>query len=575
MLYEIAVPEMAIDTLTYSCETHLNTGARVIVEVQKSLHAGFVAGPAQKELDSGVEIKPVKGVINDRFMTDLDLWDLAEWAGKVCMCGINTALRVILPKNFYMGEKLEPPPDFIDEPRKFEEIHKFNPFDSQRVKFYCKELERPERTLVLLPTKRAAIDFYSALPKKLKSEAMLWPFRKDWDAWRHVNSKRTRIVVGAPGAVFAPLCPEKIIVDNESESSYILPYGLKISARSLAGRRAHFLGASLILGGRLPSLKTYMRSHPPVEVRTTPRDVILADIYSSRKEETRGVEGVLPLTFSLIRRTYRELLNNSNVMWILNRQGKAQEVFCEYCGHVITCEKCGLPMRSINDGEMLRCPKCGALRDLPAKCEECGREFFKGRRPGLESLAKILTPYYPKVRVYVKGSTKHPKNGLILTTNFGLEMLNEINPSLVAWLDIDTELRSDDYETRLQVFGRLFRCMYAGKDRMHPRKVLIQGRRAGIRFAEYLSRGWDKFLADELKERADFMLPPCGYMIELDSKGTISREELINILEDSGLFVMDPGDESKPLSVSVNSLDEILPVLAPYNHILNITVRSE
>ena len=48
-LLEVAVPEMAIDTLTYSSETPINEGARVIVEVQKHLHAGFVIGLADEE----------------------------------------------------------------------------------------------------------------------------------------------------------------------------------------------------------------------------------------------------------------------------------------------------------------------------------------------------------------------------------------------------------------------------------------------------------------------------------------------------------------------------------------------
>ncbi len=71
------------------------------------------------------------------------------------------------------------------------------------------------------------------------------------------------------------------------------------------------------------------------------------------------------------------------------------------------------------------------------------------------------------------------------------------------------------------------------------------------------------------------MIPPCAYTVELDSRGKIQREEIINILEDNGLFVMDPGEENLPLSVSVESLDEILEVIEPYINELTITVKSE
>ncbi len=281
LLVEVAIPEMAVSVLTYKTETAICSGARVIVEIQKHLHTGFVIGTAKNELPPDVEAKPIAGIIDDSLMTDSDIWDLAVWAGRVCMCGVNTALRTILPKNFYTGEKVEPPPKF-QRHNQFTELHNFNPFDSERVNFYLSELEKPERTLMLFPTREAAKDFYTnALPENLRYEAVLWPYTKNWDVWQLVNAKRFRIVIGAPGAVFAPLMPEKIIVEDEGNANYILPYGLKISARSLAGRRASFLGSKLILGGRMPSLKTYMRTHAGQDIKPERKDIVIADMYTS------------------------------------------------------------------------------------------------------------------------------------------------------------------------------------------------------------------------------------------------------------------------------------------------------
>ena len=574
-LVEVAVPEMALDVLTYRTDSELCPGARVIVEVQRHLHTGFVIGPARNELPPDVEIKPIAGVIDDSLMTDADIWDLAVWSGKVCMCGVNIALRTILPKSFYTGEKVEPPPE-IQRHHQFTEIHCFNPFDTERVNFYVSELETPERTLMLFPTRDAAKDFYTnILPESLKHEAVLWPYAKNWEVWQLVNAKRFRIVIGAPGAVFAPLMPDKIIVEDEANANYILPYGLRISARSLAGRRAYFLGSKLILGGRIPSLKTYMRTHPAQAIKPERKDIVIAYMYSSRKENLQGIDGSIPLTFSLIRRTYTELVNGHNVMWILNRQGESQEVYCEKCGHVLRCERCGNIMRAFNDGDMLKCRVCGALRELPHKCEQCGSEFFRGKRPGIEALAKIIAPYYKDIKLYVKGSRKSSMRGLILTTNRGLEILGDVKPSLVAWLDVDAELWRDEYDSRYRVFSRLYDSYFAGRTREEQRKILIQCRKSGRKTAEFVAQGWGKFCEYELRERRDFMMPPCAYTIELDSRGKIPREEIISILEDNGLFVMDPGDENLPLSVSVESLDEVIGVIEPYSGMLKITVRSE
>ena len=571
-LLEVAVPEMAIDTLTYSAEKPINEGARVIVEVQTHLHTGFVIGLADEDTDR--EIKPLAAIMDDELMTDADIWDLAKWGGKVCMCGINTALRAILPKNFYTGEKVEAPPD-VHTPGQFRETHNFNPFDTERVNFYVSELEKGERTLILFPTRDLAAEFYTHLHKDLKHESLLWPGLDPWESWQKVNSKRVRIVIGSPGAVFAPLCPERIIVEDEASPAYLIPYGLRVSARTLAGIRAKLLGSTFVLGGCVPSLKTYMRSHPQQDTKPDRKSIVLSDIYRSRKEEAQGIDGQIPLTYSLIRRTYTELLRGHDVIWFLNRSGESQEVYCGKCGHVVKCEHCGGVMKSLNDGNMLKCRVCGALRVLPDKCGECGHKFFRGKRPGIEALAKILRNYYPKVKLFVKDSDPSTMKGLILTTDRGFELLHAVKPSLVAWLDLDSELYGDDYDLRCQVFGKLCRSLYAGQDDSHPRKILVQARRAGLKVAEFLAQGWSRFLADELRAREEFMMPPFETMIELDGGGTIAREAVIAALEDVGMFVMDPGDETKPVRVMTDSLEEAAEIIAPHSHEFRITVRSE
>ncbi|MBQ7544840.1 MAG: hypothetical protein IJT02_07855 [Synergistaceae bacterium] len=563
MLIDVAVPEMALPPLTYSTDTDIPEGARVIVEVQRSLHAGFVLGETQRDVGDA-EIKPVAGIIDDRLMTDPDIWDLAKWAGKVCLCGMNTALRFLLPKIFWTGERVEAPPYLAETRGQFREVHNFNPFDAERVNFYAEEMKCDERVLILFSSREAAQRFYRTIAA---DDVLFWKGSSDWEA---VNTKKFRVVVGTAGAVSAPLSPQKIIVDDEDSPNYITPYGLRISARSLAGHRASFLGATLILGGRMPSLKTYMRAHPSQTVKPDRRNIILADIWRSRKEEAQGIDGQIPLTFSLIRRTYTELLHGNNVVWILSRTGTAREVYCEKCGAVLKCVRCGSVMRSFGGGELLKCPMCGSVRELPEKCE-CGRRFFRGRRPGIEALAEIVSRYYPKVKLYDKNA-KHNR-GLILATRSGLDVVEKVDVSLIAWVDLDLELWGDDYDKRRLVFSMLYRSLYAGS--RTPRKVLVQARRTGLKLAEYLLQGWEKFLAEELRERDEFMMPPCGYMIEIDTRGKIARETLIDILEDNGLFVMDPGDETKPLYVNTDRLDDVSEILEQYSGMLSITVRSE
>ena len=510
-------------------------------------------------------------------MIDPDIWDMALWAGKVSMCGVSAALRAILPRPVIEGEELKAPPLIHEGHKNFHEINCFNPFDNERVNFYLSELEKPERTLMLFPTKETAKNFYDNLPEHIKTQSLLWTTKSQYQSWLLVHEKNVRIVIGTSGAVFAPLRPQKIIIEDESSEGYMLQRTPHLSARTLAGRRALTLGAELITGGRVPSLKTYLRAKPKPPEIPDRKNIVLADIYHSRREEEHGIEGNIPLTFSLVKRTYRELAQGHNVIWILDRLGESSEVFCRHCGQSVKCPKCSNIMRSIHDGNILRCHLCGTIIELPEKCNNCGHDFFMGKRPGIEALAKIAGKYYPNVKLYVKGAKKNSMKGLIISTQRALELLDTVKTSLVAWLDLDLELWRPEHNSSFNVYLMLYESYYRGRDRNSDRKVLIQARRDGMKLAHFFAEGWEKFIREELQERENLMLPPYGFVVEIvvEKNSKITREKIVELLEDSGLFVMDPGEEDLPLYVSTDSLEAVRKVLEPLHKFLKITVRSE
>lgn len=585
MLVDVSVPEIGIDALTYEAGSELHEGARVIVEVGRRKYAGFVLGEARKSLPPGISAKNVEGVIDDWPVVPRDIWDLAMWSARVSMCGYASALKAALPLPVITGGKLIPPPENIGSPYvKFRERHCFNPFDRERVNFFADEMKSDIRTLVLFPRKDEAKSFFMSLPETLRNEAVLWPEEspKLWEAWKLIHSGQVRIVIAPPGGVFAPLCPGKIIVEDEASPAHLIPYTLNLSARSLAGHRASFLKAELILAGHVPSLKTYVRAHPREILRPDRRNIILADIHQSRKESLPGIEGNIPLTYTLTSRTHIELGQGNNVIWILNRTGESSEVFCENCGESVKCPKCGGLMMSLNDGGLLRCRHCGILREVPPKCEGCGFVLLTGKRPGLDSLAKIAGRYFSPVHVYDEHSDITAMKGLILSTSRGLGLCGKISPSLVAWLDLDSELWRPEYNSRCNVYRMLLTSYWRGRTRDSVRKVLIQGRRKGLGLAGYLAGGWTRFIPDELRMRRDFLLPPYGYIAEIDCSSKILRGEILDSLTEAGVFVMDPGEDERPLYVSCETLDEVRRVIEPKiflrntkKHYIHITVRSE
>ena len=584
LLVDVSIPELAIDSLTYESDTALEAGTRVIVEVVSAKYTGFVLGAARKTLPPHVVVKTVEGVIDDGRAVDSDIWDMAVWAGKVSMSGTAQALRASLPVQILTGEKLIHPPENQPSAHRFTERNCFNPLDSKRVNFFLAELDSDIRTLILFPKKEEAKSFFANLPESLKAESVLWSSEspKFYETWKMIQARKVRVVIAPPGGVFAPLMPGKIIVEDESSPAYVIPYTLNLSARSLAGHRAFFLGAELVLAGRIPSLKTYVRTRPRELMRPERRNVIIADIHRASKEEIPGIEGSIPLTYTLTSRTHKELAAGHNVMWILNRSGESSEVFCPNCGESVKCRKCGGIMQSKNDGDMLKCKLCGAVRDLPPVCEKCGYHMLIGKRPGIEALAKIAGKYFADVHVYTEGMKLADVHGLIISGHKGLEILGHVDTSLVAWLDIDSELWRMNHDNRFNVYSMLCESYWRGRTRDSQRKVLLQARRNGIGLASLFVRGWSAFIPDELQRRSEFLLPPFGYFVDVETSGKTLRNDIINSFFEANIFVMDPGDDSKHLYVNCESLSEIRKVLEPKiflrntkSQYINITVRSD
>ena len=584
MLVDVSIPKIGIDSLTYETDTRLETGVRVIVEVLRTKYAGFVLGESRKNLPPGVKAKPVEGVIDERRIVDRDIWELAMWAGKITMCGMSKALRASLPVQLLTGEKLLPPPKDESSSARFTERNFFNPFDTERVNFFLAELDSDLRTLILFPKKEDAKSFFMNLPESLKAQSVLWSSEnpKFFETWKMIHSRKFRVVIAPPGGVFAPLMPEKIIVEDESSPAYVIPYTLNLSARSLAGQRANILGAEFITAGRIPSLKTFIRKKPREILKPERKNIILADIHRSRKEDLPGIEGNIPLTYTLTSRTHKELADGHNVIWILNRTGESSEVFCSNCGESVKCPKCGGIMQARNDGDILKCKRCGMIRNLPELCEKCGFHLLVGKRPGIEALAKIAGKYFHDIHIFTDGVKLSDLHGLIISTSKGLGLLSEIDTSLVAWLDLDSELWRMNHDNRYNVYSMLCESYWRGRTYDSNRNVLIQTRRKGLMLAEFLSRGWEKFIPEELKMRREFMLPPYGYIVEIETNMKKLRDDIINLLMDAGFFVMDPGDDSKPFYVNCESLEAVRKSLEPEKFIrntktqfINITVRSD
>ena len=119
---------------------------------------------------------------------------------------------------------------------------------------------------------------------------------------------------------------------------------------------------------------------------------------------------------------------------------------------------------------------------------------------------------------------------------------------------------------------------WKGREFNSERKVLIQSRHSGMKLGEFLLRGWSRFIPDELKERREFLLPPYGFIVEIECNDKITREKIIEVFTASGVFVMDSGEINMPLTININSLEVIAKILKKNffkRNLFKIRVRSD
>lgn len=597
---DVVVPGPWWNALTYAFEEKSppKNGARVKVPLGKGERVGFVMGldydlpqtAASSNAFENEKLKTVKEVLDETSPLGEELWDLAGWIGKTFLCGMGEALQMICPNPILQGEPFSPCPALSAKNRAFQEILFYHPLDEERFAYYRERLANTQdRVLLLFPEAKESMAFFMRLPKAVKADALLWPSvggKKLWDAWNKTASNEVRIVIGARGAVFAPFSFDEFIVEDESNPAYVFHRAPRLLARSLIGRRALFSKSRLVLGGRMPSGKTFLRSRPRCQVLPQRKNLVFVDMGRSFKTEIRGIEGQIPLTGALIEHTRATLSQGRHVFWIMDRKGQAGEVCCADCGDTLYCPRCGSVMRSESENTrnagpqktILRCVRCGQREALPMQCPTCRGTLLLGKRPGLEELLPLAARYIKGYGISLDTKQKPTEPSLILGTRKLLSLCSSLDAGLVAWLDLDAEARKVEYNARFQTFSMVWESCWRGLHRDEQRDgqkgdriVLMQTRRPGSSWQRSLWLGWEYFWERELQERKHLNVPPYSLWVQVDlpqnKKDGANRDAdkniLMDMLEKADIFAMDAGDEKSPLWIAVKSTDRLAAALAP------------
>jgi primosomal protein N' (replication factor Y) (superfamily II helicase) len=223
-----------------------------------------------------------------------------------------------------------------------------------------------------------------------------------YDSWRRILKGKSKVVIGARSALFAPLKNLGIIIiDEEHDQSYkqtdMVP---KYNARDSAIVLASYNNCPVVLGSATPSFESmhnalsgkYKLLELPERIDNAklPK-ILLVNISIERKN--KKMENVFSKI--LLDKIQDRLTKKEGVIILQNRRGFSTQIFCEDCNEVETCPNCSVPMVYHISKNYIQCHYCGFIRDVPNACTHCGSINIKYYGTGTERVEDEMEFYFP------------------------------------------------------------------------------------------------------------------------------------------------------------------------------------
>lgn len=351
-----------------------------------------------------------------------------------------------------------------------------------------------------------------------------------------IASGRTRILLGARSAVFAPFeKPACVIIDEEHDSSYKQDSGVRYDAREVSRMRMRKAGGLLVLGSATPSLETY---HPlsaagavvEMKKRVENRPLPACHIVDMGSEFT--VKKNKSIFSDLLAAKIAERIEKrQQVLLFLNRRGHSTFVLCRACGNAVRCESCSVSMTYHSEPPKLVCHYCDASTEVPKACPKCRSPYIRFFGVGTEKVEEEFRRRFPGVPVARldsdvlsnKGASARifddfmkKKTLVLIGTQMIAKGLDFHNITLVGIVSADVALNMPDmfasektFQVLCQVIGRTGRGTEEGE-------CVIQTYNPGhYSITAAASSDYSEFYRNEMEIRNGFFHPPVSKMVKV------------------------------------------------------------
>lgn len=456
------------------------------------------------------------------------------------------------PVEFMLTEKQQ---QIIDEVSVLIEEEKFKPYllhgvtGSGKTQVYIeltkKALEQNKSALILVPeislTPQITSRFYNNFGEEVSVLHSRMSLGERYDSWRKILKGKSKVVIGARSALFAPLVDIGfIVVDEEHDASYKqFESAPKYNARDSAIILATYHKCPVMLGSATPSVESmynaltgkYKLLELPERIDNAKLPKIhLINISNERKKK----KAEYVFSKFLIDKIQDRLEKQEGIIILQNRRGFSTQIYCQDCRELEICDNCSVPLVFHINQNTLKCHYCGFVKDVPKVCRVCGSLNLKYFGTGTERVEDEIEFYFPKARIKRVDSDAISKKASLsrILMEFGkgevdilvgtqmvskgldfprLTLVGVISAEMTLWLP---DFRADErtFQLLTQVAGR------AGRSKVEGEVVIQTFDERRFTLQKVLQNDYHGFYKKEILHREKNGYPPFTRLCLIETK---------------------------------------------------------
>lgn len=361
------------------------------------------------------------------------------------------------------------------------------------------------------------------------------------DSWRRVMKGKSKVVVGARSALFAPLRSIGIIVvDEEHDASYkqadMIP---KYNARDSAVVLGSIYKCPVVLGSATPSVESMYNARAGkykllelperIDDAKLPK-IILVNISAERKK--KKMENVFSKV--LLDKIEDRLRKKEGVIILQNRRGFSTQIYCDDCGEVEMCDNCSVPMVFHINKNIIECHYCGLTKDVPGACTNCGSLSIKYFGTGTERVEDELEFYFPNAiisRIDTDSiSRKSMLSKILLQFSkgeidilVGTQMVSKgldfSRVTLVGVISAETTLWLPDFRADERTFQLLTQVSgRSGRSKVEGEVIIQTMNEKHFALQKVLQNDYNGFYQREISDRQKMGYPPFTRLALIETK---------------------------------------------------------